>query len=759
MSSLRRHIGVLGQIAGFYLIHFLFFGRHFVDGSAILVGDSQIAISLNNLATYTLNTYHEFLWWDPTGLNGYPALVNLTHGWFNYLSPLILPGHVFVWIATSLLHWPLVTAVQVQLFSLAYLSSLIFVVLLSRELIRSPLARLFPPLVFTLGASANQFFMLAQHGPALAPTLAYLFGLIYFWRRRTPSSLFVFMVFLSCFVASINYIAFSSHLFPLVLFTILLVVFTPNSLFSAWTALRAAMGTVRGSVLVALGTVSCIVAFVNIGLTLHYFAAEIVRVGDNLKDFSFASEGLAALATPPNWGIAPQRIFLAFNQWFPFDDAYRFVLRDEPWQDLFIPRIDMRYIGIVTLPLLVSAVAFGRQTGLVAPLLATYFLCTFVLPYTYWLEPFQYLFDHVPILRNIRAMANTMPRDIPAVFAALLAGIGLDAFLGAGRRSLPVAGFVLAVAFGMALCAAILALDPAFLPMRHSLAHIAAYLGLSSLIMVPLLRWDKPAVRTRLVALLLLITFADLTVSSSYYWQRVAWTLPKQPTTLLPDPTRFGPIKREADNWFGNYSGHAHGSGPNYVFGLRSWLVLASRERWRPVLENWNPQTGRMTEYPALRFYSSATFVPFERITEIEHVPPPDPTTTFYIHDETALAGLSATARKLEANWVLTKFTPNSVHATIDMLEPGFVLHLDNFDRFWKARVNGTPADVYPANFTFKALKLPAGRSFVALEYDPYPIKWGWAAYYLSFIGLLAAGWIGSRGRLGRLRYRASVAR
>ena len=111
------------------------------------------------------------------------------------------------------------------------------------------------PLVFTLGASANQFFMLAQHGPALAPTLAYLFGLIYFWRRRTLSSLFVFMVFLSCFVASINYITFSSHLFPLVLFTIFLVVFTPNSLFSAWTALRAAMGTIRGSVWVALGTV------------------------------------------------------------------------------------------------------------------------------------------------------------------------------------------------------------------------------------------------------------------------------------------------------------------------------------------------------------------------------------------------------------------------------------------------------------------------------------------------------------------------
>ena len=307
----------------------MFFGRHFVDGSAILVGDLQIAISLNNLATYTLNTYHEFLWWDLTWPStAIPHSLTSPTGGSNYLSPLILPGHVFVWIATSLLHWPLVTAVQVQLFSLAYLSSLIFVVLISRELIRSALARLFPPLVFTPGASANQFFMRVQHGPALAPTLAYLFGLDSFL-ATSHALVTVRLHGLSVLlrrVHQLHHVLQSSV--PTRPVHDLLVVFTPNSLFSAWTALRAAMRTVRGSVWVALGTVSCIVAFVNIGLTLHYFAAEIVRVGDNLKDFSYASEGLAALATPPNWGIAPQRIFLAFNQWFPFDDAYRFALRD-----------------------------------------------------------------------------------------------------------------------------------------------------------------------------------------------------------------------------------------------------------------------------------------------------------------------------------------------------------------------------------------------------------------------------------------------
>src|SRR6476659_7864544 len=130
------------------------------------------------------------------------------------------------------------------------------------------------------------------------------------------------------------------------------------------------------------------------------------------------------------------------------------------------------------------------------PLLATYFLGTFALPFTYWLEPFQYLFDHVPMLRNIRAMANTMPRDIPAVLAALLAGMGLDAILAGPRRSMPAAAVVVAAALGVALAAGILALHPAFLPMRHSLAHIAVYLGLSALILVPLLRWSSPRART-----------------------------------------------------------------------------------------------------------------------------------------------------------------------------------------------------------------------------------------------------------------------
>ena len=51
------------------------------------------------------------------------------------------------------------------------------------------------------------------------------------------------------FVAPINYITFSSHLFPLVLFTTSLVAFNPNPLLAAWATLRSAMCTMKGSAL------------------------------------------------------------------------------------------------------------------------------------------------------------------------------------------------------------------------------------------------------------------------------------------------------------------------------------------------------------------------------------------------------------------------------------------------------------------------------------------------------------------------------
>jgi len=63
--------------------------------------------------------------------------------------------------------------------------------------------------------------------------------------------------------------------------------------------------------------------------------------------------------------------------------------------------------------------------------------------------------------------------------------------------------------------------------------------------------------------------------------------------------------------------------------------------------------------------------------------------------------------------------------------------YVDSFDRFWEARVNGSATPVYRANFDFKAIRLPAGKSIVEWVYNPYPVKYGWIAFYMIFMTLL----------------------
>jgi hypothetical protein len=118
-------------------------------------------------------------------------------------------------------------------------------------------------------------------------------------------------------------------------------------------------------------------------------------------------------------------------------------------------------------------------------------------------------------------------------------------------------------------------------------------------------------------------------------------------------------------------------------------------------------------------------------------VEPPDTSSTFYVHDRAALEGLAAEPRQLEPTWQLIRFEPNRVQFTVEMPAPGLALHLDNFDPFWRVRVDGRERPLYRANFTFKALRLPAGPSVVEMVYDPYPIRWGWTAFYLAFGAML----------------------
>src|ERR1700722_5570280 len=156
-------IAILTQICVFYFIYYVSFGRFFISGESVFIGDSQGSISLNNLAIHSMLNYHEFLWWDPTAFNGWPAHINLTIGWFNYLSPFSIPGHLVCLFLVKCLGWSVAHAVQIQFSSVTYLLILIIVILLSRQLIFSTVGRFIPPLIFTLGASTDQIHKLIHH--------------------------------------------------------------------------------------------------------------------------------------------------------------------------------------------------------------------------------------------------------------------------------------------------------------------------------------------------------------------------------------------------------------------------------------------------------------------------------------------------------------------------------------------------------------------------------------------------------------------
>ena len=54
------------------------------------------------------------------------------------------------------------------------------------------------------------------------------------------------------------------------------------------------------------------------------------------------------------------------------------------------------------------------------------------------------------------------------------------------------------------------------------------------------------------------------------------------------------------------------------------------------------------------------------------------------------------------------------------MPKDGLMMFLDNYDRFWSARVDGVSAPVQRADFTFKSIALSAGEHQVEWSYNPW---------------------------------------
>jgi hypothetical protein len=109
---------------------------------------------------------------------------------------------------------------------------------------------------------------------------------------------------------------------------------------------------------------------------------------------------------------------------------------------------------------------------------------------------------------------------------------------------------------------------------------------------------------------------------------------------------------------------------------------------------------------------------------------------------EQAPPSLLATAGSLQAAQVhILRYEPERVTLETDSLADGILVLTDTYTPDWRARVDGQPADVYIADYAFRAVRIPAGQHRVEFSYSPASFNIGAAISVTAFVicGLWAA--------------------
>ena len=752
-AAFRTAAPTLGLVAGCTAIYFVVIAAPFFYRRDIVMGsDTHTLWSFNFAAFYSFTKLGEFMWWDPTSYNGWPAYVNETSGWFNYLSPYALPYLGFAKAAVALFNVDINRLLLVQKTIYYFVLNLTAVVLISREVITHRWARLVPPVIFSLCEIHFFGFLASAFIEALPAPLFYCYGLIRHNNRRRAGSLLLFVLLTGLLLASLNYMFLLSGLYWTTILTVAILIFYPDLPRRSFALARQLWGSPAGRWTLPVGLLFLVVAFWAVSVVVYLNVENVIRVtGDGIVNYNM---GVAGNWPPPSYDIRSFQSWTNFLLWSPFRDIADFTLNFDPNKT----EIDNRYLGLATLPLLLVALLRGYWNRYVLAFLLTFFVCTVFLPYTRENIVFAHLIRGTDLFKKIRWMGSSLPRTGPNILLLIVAGIGFELLL--TRRTAPsgespteqrrLDTMMLAV-FGVLLgfagfAAVVVTLDPSLQAIRHGLGHIAVYLTAFVILCTVLAVVRDDRVRCPLFVVFLALIVMDLTIAASFRWARPAIWFSNSGASALPESKPIAPITDESQYWVGSYRGMVHGIySKQPLQGMKTWLVLLTRPAWQPVLENWNARTNLMREYPAFRFYNVATYIPFERIHTIDSVPPPYALpTTFYIHNERAASYLNpATGGPVPVERMILEFTLNRVKVETRSPENAFMVFLDNYDRFWTAKIDGRPVPVYRANFTYKAIELPGGRHVVEWVYDPWPVRWSWYGFYvtLAVFGAVVGRW------------------
>ncbi|MCK6557424.1 YfhO family protein [Candidatus Binatia bacterium] len=178
---------------------------------------------------------------------------------------------------------------------------------------------------------------------------------------------------------------------------------------------------------------------------------------------------------------------------------------------------------------------------------------------------------------------------------------------------------------------------------------------------------------------------------------------------------------------------------------------------WSAVLE---PETGDVVVYenpnPLPRAYVAGTVhgaASADDALAALQAPEFDPHRTVVLEgDRSRPAPIAATSEQGIVPARIAEYTPTQVVVETDASAGGYLLLTDTYYPGWEATLDGAPAEIYRANYLFRAVAVPPGRHTVAFAYIPRMFRLGAGITLLTLCGLAVAGglrWSWGLGVLG----------
>ncbi|MDP3998068.1 MAG: YfhO family protein [bacterium] len=88
----------------------------------------------------------------------------------------------------------------------------------------------------------------------------------------------------------------------------------------------------------------------------------------------------------------------------------------------------------------------------------------------------------------------------------------------------------------------------------------------------------------------------------------------------------------------------------------------------------------------------------------------------------------------------IKNYTPNEVKIEVEQDKPQLLLLSDNYYPGWKAFMDGKETKIYRANYTFRAVTVPAGKHQIEFIYDSPTFRWGIYAFLLAILSIITIG-------------------